>query len=82
MCGTPAMLKEFAEGKVTLDTAYEHAADPTADSAAYNNAVTFGEMHYSGCQARRHALRLKGNVDALVRTPEESLMPVDRKYIR
>ena len=41
VCGSPAILKRFAEGKLPLDKSYERAVDSGADSAPYKKAAAF-----------------------------------------
>ena len=41
VCGSVPVLKKFAEGKISLDTAYERAVDSGADSVPYKKASTF-----------------------------------------
>lgn len=41
VCGSAPILKKFAEGKISLDTAYERAVDSGADSVPYKKASTF-----------------------------------------
>lgn len=41
VCGAPATLKKFAEGKLTLEKAYERAVDSGADSVPYKRASAF-----------------------------------------
>ena len=41
VCGSPAILKKFAEGRVPLEKAYERAVDSGADSIPYKKAAAF-----------------------------------------
>jgi hypothetical protein len=41
VCGSAQLLKKFAEGKITLETAYERAVDSGADSVPYKKASAF-----------------------------------------
>jgi hypothetical protein len=41
VCGSPAILKKFADGKLSLAKAYERAVDSGADSASYKKAAAF-----------------------------------------
>jgi hypothetical protein len=41
VCGSPAILKKFAEGKLPLERAYERAVDSGADNVPYKRAAAF-----------------------------------------
>jgi hypothetical protein len=41
VCGAPAILKKYAEGRLTLEKAHERAVDSGADSIPYKRAATF-----------------------------------------
>jgi hypothetical protein len=41
VCGSPAILKKFAEGRLPLGKAYERAVDSGADSVPYKKAAAF-----------------------------------------
>jgi ParB/Sulfiredoxin domain len=41
VCGSAPTLKKFAEGKISLETAYERAVDSGADSVPYKKASNF-----------------------------------------
>ena len=41
VCGSPVILKKFAEGKLALETAHERAVDSGADSVPYKRATAF-----------------------------------------
>jgi hypothetical protein len=41
VCGSPVILKKFAEGKLPLATAHERAVDSGADSVPYKRATAF-----------------------------------------
>ena len=41
VCASPAILKRFAEGKLSLEKSYERAVDSGADSAPYKKASAF-----------------------------------------
>jgi hypothetical protein len=41
VCASPAILKRFAEGKLSLEKSYERAVDSGADSVPYKRAAAF-----------------------------------------
>jgi hypothetical protein len=41
VCGSTAILKRFAEGKLPLDKSYERAIDSGADNAPYKKTAAF-----------------------------------------
>ena len=41
VCGSPVILKKFADGKLTLEKAHERAVDSGADSVPYKKAAAF-----------------------------------------
>lgn len=46
VCGCSPALKKFAEGKISLEIAYERAVDSGADSVLYKKALTFRRWLY------------------------------------